>query len=689
MLRSDLKIFLPQRLGNSPDAGGHRTNIALESGKLNQVFSAISNVDRARSAFELVKLYPAVATSDASRLQDSHVFISDQPDDPNVTTLLVQSGSLIDTSVLGDMENLLPSAKFHGMTVLTANTASDGLVLLVDRVSANLAPTINSRVPRQNVSPPHESTAYRTQQLESFGRLYHIDINIPDLLTDRPIFYGNYRKYNYQAKVYETITIFQNAMELNGTNITTRLTTPVYEGEKFNLHYLSKNDFRYHDFAISGAIALANGESVLPGTVNIKHPELDKVLTDDGNGQFIYSGYLMAKIDYLTGEITEFQPVRYTGFVSQHIGAVIQTRPFTIRHKAFSLEQNIIPETFYVRCETAGGIQLSGSSDAQGVITGTNISGTLTEGAVELTFDVDVLPESISCDYELLIQEPVPTPPGEINRVALPGNGIVPIFHKDGLVCVQHRERTIHQALSAGDTITVTPDADWVDIVDGQGASLYSPTDNNYVYDDATGQVTVKSGVSQFTAPFILTVIQSDLVQVTAIEPKLLRISTPLKRTFPAGSTVSSVYMLEDLQARSTNERTLSAWQNNFADIGAPATNVINTTQYPIQLSNIGCITQRWAVVFTSTTEYNVLGEFVGAIFSGTISEDCAPINPFANEPYFIITSAALGSGLNPGEAFLFSTWSAARPIMATRSVSPGHSQIQQDSSTIAFRGVY
>ncbi|MCF2829831.1 hypothetical protein L1273_24790, partial [Pseudoalteromonas sp. DL2-H6] len=87
MLRSHLKIFKPQRLGSAPNAGGHRTNNAVISGKLNDVFSSISDVDHARSAFDLVKLYPAVATDDATKLSDAHVFIADQPDDPLVSTL--------------------------------------------------------------------------------------------------------------------------------------------------------------------------------------------------------------------------------------------------------------------------------------------------------------------------------------------------------------------------------------------------------------------------------------------------------------------------------------------------------------------------------------------------------------------------------------------------------------------------
>ena len=104
-------------------------------------------------------------------------------------------------------------------------------------------------------------------------------------------------------------------------------------------------------------------------------------------------------------------------------------------------------------------------------------------------------------------------------------------------------------------------------------------------------------------------------------------------------------------------------------------------------MNNIGAINQRWAIVFTSSTAYNVVGEFVGTIYSGDILNDCAPINRFVNSPYFILRKDAFGAGLNPGEAFLFTTEAASKPIMATRSVSPGHSEITIDNSTLSFRG--
>ena len=125
MLRTDLKIFLPEKLGNEETAGGHRTANAITSGKLNEVFSSISDYDHARSSFDIVKLYPALSTDDDSRLQDAHIFLSDQPDDPLVNVLLVESPDLKETSLVSDMTELLPkvSTKYHGTSFILDDVA--------------------------------------------------------------------------------------------------------------------------------------------------------------------------------------------------------------------------------------------------------------------------------------------------------------------------------------------------------------------------------------------------------------------------------------------------------------------------------------------------------------------------------------------------------------------------------------
>ncbi|AZZ98749.1 hypothetical protein [Pseudoalteromonas sp. R3] len=690
MLRSDLKIFKPERLGGEPNAGGQRTNKAIENGKLNDVFAAISDVDYAWSAFELAKLFPAVATADASLFADARVFISDEPDDPLVTVLLAESEQLTDTSVLSDMMGMLGTGRFHGMATTTGAMEAGTQEVPVNRISANLAPTTSRRNAHTNVKPAQDASGYKLAQQKSYGFLYNISIDVPDMLMERPVFYGSYKYYDASQGRWVTKVISQVFFSLNGTTVTTTLTEAVRPGYDFNLYYLPTGDFRYHSFYRDGAtIQLAEGERVQPKTVKVKLQSEAALATDDGAGNFIVDARLVAQIDYETGVITELEPLDFTQAHSIY-GAIIRTQPLSVRETQFSVEHDVIPDSLYIRCTSSTGTPMSASGDTNGQITGNGVSGTLNAAnLVSLVFDVDVQPESISYDYDELIHDPVPTPPGGIDRSQLPGGGIVPIFHVDNLINIQSRQRTQHPVLSNGDVITIEAGADWVDIIDGSGNSLYSGSDSNYSHDKASGKITINAGIVGFTGPYIITVIHSELAMIADIDVTTLRTFIPTKRAYPAGATVSSVYWLGNLQGASSDERTLSAWQNNFEEVGTPAANSINFTQYPIEFNNQGCISQRWACVFDGNGAFDVIGQHIGHIGTFDVIADCTPLNPFTGAPYFIIRKEALGEGLGAGEAFLFTSKASSKPIMVTRSVSPGHSDIETDNSTIAFLGVY
>lgn len=707
MLRTDLKIFEPQRIGNEPHAGGHRTSNAIVSGKLNDVFSSISDIDHARSSFDLVKLYPALSTDDSSRLQDAHIFLSDQPDDPLVNVLLVEAKDLKDTDTVAEMLPYLSlaSTKYHGTSLLAAPVNASGQELRVESVERSLTPSIKTVTQALNLSPDNE-IGFRSTRVLSYGNITDINIEVPDLLIESPVFNASYQSYKlttelyfppwgaaYERQVYKVVTIDLKQSDLTKTgnriSVTLDRNSAVTRDQYFTLNYFSKDDFRFHSFTSSPTITLASGESVLPGYCRLKKVGETSIYKDDKQGRFIANGYVFATIDYETGVINDIGGVDYNGTVEENMGVTIIKGDRKTRSKQFQLpNSSFARDSLYITFTTTDGTTFSASSDSSGAISGTNATGEVSAtGYVDITFTVDVRPDSIRYDYNEVSQVTVPAPEGGFDTSKLPGGGTVAIFHTFNPVSVQNRERTAAATLPNGQTITVLADADFIDIVDSTGASCWSVTDDNYSYDAATGDITINAGISAFSPPFIITAIQSELALIDAIDGNRLSLLTPLKRDYPAGAKVSSVQVLGNFQAQTKDERTLAAWQNNFADFGAAASSAINTTQYPIELTNIGTIAQRWAIVFTSTTAYNVIGESVGNIYSGDTLNDCAPINGFAGAPYFILRKEAFGAGLNPGEAFLFETLTASKPIMVTRSVSPGHSEIVRDNSTLSFRG--
>ncbi|MEI8602274.1 hypothetical protein P4S55_16215 [Shewanella sp. PP-Sp27a-2] len=115
--RLDLKVFKPEQLGSSDDAGGQRTKLAVESGKLNELFRAISDIDHAQSAVDIVKCYPALDTHDTSILLDGHVFISQKPTDEMVSLLIAEAATLDDADRMTDMVEILESSVRAGQLI--------------------------------------------------------------------------------------------------------------------------------------------------------------------------------------------------------------------------------------------------------------------------------------------------------------------------------------------------------------------------------------------------------------------------------------------------------------------------------------------------------------------------------------------------------------------------------------------
>lgn len=115
--RNDLKIFKPELLGDSADAGGQRTKNQVVSGQLNELFKAISDIDHAVSAVDVVKFFPALDTDGTETLLDGHIFISQPPTDPLVSWFIAESASLDDESRMTDMIDILQSSVRAGQLI--------------------------------------------------------------------------------------------------------------------------------------------------------------------------------------------------------------------------------------------------------------------------------------------------------------------------------------------------------------------------------------------------------------------------------------------------------------------------------------------------------------------------------------------------------------------------------------------
>src|SRR5690606_13029632 len=101
---------------------------------------------------------------------------------------------------------------------------------------------------------------------------------------------------------------------------------------------------------------------------------------------------------------------------------------------------------------------------------------------------------------------------------------------------------------------------------------------------------------------------------------------------------------------------------------------------FPIEVTNADAITERWAVVFTGSTSFEVRGETVGTIAIGTTGEDCAPLNPRTSQPYFTIPKEGWGIGWSTNNALRFNTIGGLAPVWMVRTTLPGTPETTVDS---------
>ena len=127
-----------------------------------------------------------------------------------------------------------------------------------------------------------------------------------------------------------------------------------------------------------------------------------------------------------------------------------------------------------------------------------------------------------------------------------------------------------------------------------------------------------------------------------------------------ADTIVSSVYNAGDVNAIVDNYSVASA-SGSFDD-----------TNYPVVPDHIGGIEQSWTVTFTGATAFDVVGDTVGSVGSGSTAADFSPTNADEGKPYFTISSAGWGGTWAIGETMTFQTHPCAVPVWYKQTVPAG-----------------
>lgn len=360
----------------------------------------------------------------------------------------------------------------------------------------------------------------------------------------------------------------------------------------------------------------------------------------------------------------------------------------------------------------SGGSPIVAQADGSGTIAADSVIGSINyeTGVVDLWYTTDpdddtgasniyVWPDTIRYNAILFAFLPVDATLLGLDPVRLPGDGRVPIFREGGVVVLMHSADTDAGTPTDGQTVTLPRENLAAVAVTGANGLVLAA--DQYTADLLAGEVTFADPLSlvddngdPLTTPITITHRIEHMSAISDVQISgELGLVAPLTRTFPAAETVvSSALVWGDLFVAVQHFFTQRTWNSsnpNWTDqrIGDDTTANYNLIDNPVAVTNRGCITEKWALVFTGTTAFQIVGQQLGIIGTGSTAVDCAPVNPNTGLPYFTLKKEGWGSGWVSGNAVRFNTRGAMGPLWIARTTIPGQGTVDDDDFRILIRG--
>lgn len=382
------------------------------------------------------------------------------------------------------------------------------------------------------------------------------------------------------------------------------------------------------------------------------------------------------------------------------------------------------PGGFVLTVVDTRGNTLTAAVDALGNITGTHMWGKIefSRGQIELQFGDFVDDASLSSDDKAewwynaadvgavvadKIWRPWPVDPTTlrysavsyiylpvdvslmgIDPAALPPDGRV-AFARPGDTCVvgvTHGGSPFSPSLMTYNVgherlsfVQVLDAATGAEIVDGFTADL----------DAGTVEFTDVSGYPGSIKVVARTEVYRQIAEVR-IDGRV-RLTQPIGTAFGTDAVFSTALRQGDRFARVSSLFDQQTWDGiTWAEdvVGDPAPATYNAIDHPIELNNRGALTERWAIRFrVDATTFDLYGEHLGLIATGTKNADFSPLNSARGVPYFTLREAGWGGGWVAGNTLFFTTVGAEYPIDVVRCVQPSSPAGVDDSFWLVQRG--
>lgn len=462
------------------------------------------------------------------------------------------------------------------------------------------------------------------------------------------------------------------------------------------------------------------GEAIVPGSVGF---------TLGGRRYFDRLGALYHSLDIATGAATAGGTINYlTGEVlitswvagqanSLHLDSLVTTSGDQLVSTAtFRIPSSPIrPGSLQILATKASGGLINVTAGTDGYITGTGVTGGIDyeTGVVSLSFGAMVTASTVTdqpwynaahvvggqiwqpgfvfadtLKYNAVAYSYLPLDATllGIDPVRLPSDGRVPIFRSGGVAVVGHTGKITATVSNAQVINCARVRLSRVRVLGHDGVVIST----GYTADLEAGTVTF-TNVSGYSQPVTVEHRIEDMAVVREAQISgEIAFTRPITHDYPSGSFVSSALVAGDLKARVSVLFDQATWNGTTwtdAVSGAAATGTYNDVIAPIAVTNIGAVTERWALVFTNTTSFNIVGEHVGVIGTGSINTTLSPTNPATSAPYFTLDTAGWGIGWSVGNILRFNTIGAMTPVWVVRTVQQGPNTGISHSFTLLSRG--
>lgn len=279
-----------------------------------------------------------------------------------------------------------------------------------------------------------------------------------------------------------------------------------------------------------------------------------------------------------------------------------------------------------------------------------------------------------------------------LSATRLPLDGRVPIFRVGGIGIVSASKEFAMPNSVAGKTYQL-PDQriSWCELEDANGVKV--PYDM-YVVDYDYGKFTLNGdfALNALVAPLKAKYRYQDMGLIRDVQISgQITFTKPMTHNYDAENTiVGSALVIDEMQARYTNLFVQQSWNSVWSDepSGTPISARYNDALYPIEVTNKGAIQERWAFIFSDSTNFKCVGEYTGELEArGTTTVDYAPINPVTGVPYFRIKKEGWGAGWSNGNVMRENTIAANFPVWAIRTVKQSEPAVISDQFQIMLRG--